>query len=96
MPCACAEVCLPSRNLETVCIKPLFHCRCVYYLEPADSVGQTFLHWANTPQYHADWQHTWYCFDWESIFSLGERLLEATIIGEDQLLIIVLPLIHKN
>jgi hypothetical protein len=49
--CACAEVCLPSRCLEAGCITPLFHCRCVYYLETAVSVSQPFLHGANTPQY---------------------------------------------
>jgi hypothetical protein len=37
--CACVEVCLPRHNLETDCVTPLFHCRCVYYLETADSVA---------------------------------------------------------
>jgi hypothetical protein len=50
--CACVEVCLPSRNLETDCVTPLFHCWYVYHLETADSVAQPFLHSANTPQYY--------------------------------------------
>jgi hypothetical protein len=49
--CACVEVCLPSRNLETDRVTPLFHCWYVYYLETADSVAQPFLHGANTPHY---------------------------------------------
>jgi hypothetical protein len=50
--CACVEVCLLSRNLETDCVTPLFHCWYVYYLEMADSVAQPFLHGANKPQYY--------------------------------------------
>jgi hypothetical protein len=42
---ACMEACLPSRNLETDCVTPL------YYLETADSVAQPFLHGTNTLQY---------------------------------------------
>jgi hypothetical protein len=49
--CACVEMCLPNRNLETGCITLLFHCQCMYYLETADSAAQPFLHGANTPQY---------------------------------------------
>jgi hypothetical protein len=49
--CACMEVCLPSRNLETDCVTPMFHCLYVYYLETTDSLAQPFLHGANKPQY---------------------------------------------
>jgi hypothetical protein len=49
--CACMEMCLPSSNLETDRVTPLFHCWYVYYLETADSVAQPFFHRANTPQY---------------------------------------------
>jgi hypothetical protein len=49
--CACVEVCLPSRNLETDGVTPLFHYWYVYYLETVDSVAQLFLHGANRPQY---------------------------------------------
>jgi hypothetical protein len=37
--CACVEVCFPSCNLTTDRVTPLFYCRCVYYLERADSVA---------------------------------------------------------
>jgi hypothetical protein len=49
--CACVEMCLPSRNLETDCVTPLFHCWCVYYLKTTDFVAQLFLHGSNMPQY---------------------------------------------
>jgi hypothetical protein len=41
--CACVEMCLPSRYLETDCVTPLFHCWNAYYLETSDSVAQPFL-----------------------------------------------------
>jgi hypothetical protein len=65
--CACAEVCLPSCNLETVCITPLLHCRCVYYSETADSVAQTFLLVVNTPQYqlHLGWLYKFTIKNWK-------------------------------
>jgi hypothetical protein len=43
--CACVEVCLPIRNLETDRVTSLFHCLYVYYLETADSVAQPLLVW---------------------------------------------------
>jgi hypothetical protein len=49
--CACVELCLPTFNLETDRVTPLFRCWHVYYLETADSVAQPFLHGVNTPQY---------------------------------------------
>jgi hypothetical protein len=46
-----AELCLPSRSLETVLITQLLHCWCVNNLETADCVAQPFLHGANTQKH---------------------------------------------
>jgi hypothetical protein len=46
--CACVEVCLPSRNLETDHVTQLFQRWYVYSVETADSVCQPFMHGANT------------------------------------------------